>query len=171
MPFEVTIPFWVLALSYWLHLLSTVIWLGGLALMAIVGWPAVRRRLLESEQWAALLRRFTPWANASMVILWVTGFLQMTSDPNYDGFLAVNTLWAQALLVKHIAVVGMMIFGFYVQWRIHPALARLALLEQKRPELAKAEHEQLTLRENRLLRLNLLCAAIVLFFTAVATAI
>ncbi|UCG24978.1 MAG: CopD family protein [Chloroflexota bacterium] len=171
MPFEVTIPFWVLALSYWLHLLSTVIWLGGLALMAIVGWPAVRRHLLESEQWAALLRRFTPWANASMIILWVTGFLQMTSDPNYEGFLAVNTLWAQALLVKHIAVVGMMIFGFYVQWRIHPALARMALLEHKRPELARAEREQLALKENRLLRLNLLCAAIVLFFTAVATAI
>lgn len=171
MPFEVTIPFWALALSYWLHLLSTVIWLGGLALMAIVGWPAVRRHLLESEQWATLLHRFTPWANASMIILWVTGFLQMTADPNYDGFLTVNTLWAQALLVKHIAVLGMMIFGFYVQWRIHPALARLALLEHKRPELAQAEREQLALKENRLLRLNLLCAAIVLFFTALATAI
>ena len=171
MPFEVAIPFWVLALSYWLHLMSTVIWLGGLALMAVVGWPAVRRRLLESEQWATLLRRFTPWANASIVILWVTGFLQMTSDPNYDGFLAVNTLWAQALLVKHITVVGMMVFGFYVQWRIHPALARLALLEKKRPQLARTEREQLASKENRLLRLNLLCAAIVLFFTAVATAI
>ena len=171
MPFEVTIPFWILALSYWLHLLSTVIWLGGMALMAIVGWPAVRRHLLDSEQWAMLLRRFTPWANASLIILWVTGFLQMTSDPNYEGFLAINSLWAQALLVKHIAVVGMMIFGFYVQLRIHPALARLALLELKRPALAQAERKLLTQKENRLLRLNLLCALAVLFFTAVATAI
>lgn len=168
---EITIPFWVLTLSYWVHLLSTVVWLGGLALMAIVGWPAVRRHLLESDQWALLLRRFTPWANASMILLWVTGFLQMTNNPNYEGFLAVNSLWAQALLVKHIAVIGMMVFGFYVQMRIHPALARLALLEQQRPSMAKAEREQLTRRENRLLRLNLVCAAIVLFFTAVATAI
>ncbi|MFN2222237.1 MAG: CopD family protein [Chloroflexota bacterium] len=171
MSFEVTIPFWVLTLSYWLHLLSTVIWLGGLALMAIVGWPAVRRHLLDSEQWALLLRRFTPWANASMILLWVTGFLQMTSDPNYEGFLAVNSLWAQALLVKHIAVLGMMAFGIYVQMRIHPALARLALLEQKRPEMARAEREQLARRENQLLRLNLVCASAVLFCTAVATAI
>jgi uncharacterized membrane protein len=171
MSFEVTIPFWMLTLSYWMHLLATVIWLGGLALMAVVGWPAVRRHLLESDQWALLLRRFTPWANASMILLWVTGFLQMTSDPNYDGFLAVNSLWAQALLFKHIAVLGMMAFGIYAQMRIHPALARVALLEQKRPAMAKAEREQLALRENRLLRLNLVCAAVVLFFTAVATAI
>jgi len=171
MSFEVTIPFWVLTLSYWLHLMSTVVWLGGLALMAIVGWPAVRRHLLESDQWALLLRRFTPWANASLIILWVTGFLQMTSDPNYEGFLAINSLWAQALLVKHIAVIGMMILGFYVQMRIHPALARLALLEQKRPAMAQAEREQLVQKENRLLRLNLVCAVTVLFFTAVATAI
>lgn len=171
MPFEVTIPFWILALSYWLHLLSTVIWLGGMALMAIVGWPAVRRHLLDGEQWVMLLRRFTPWANASLIILWVTGFLQMTADPNYEGFLAVNSLWAQALLVKHVAVIGMMVFGFYVQFRIYPALARLALLEQKRPEEAQAERAQLVQKENRLLRLNLICAAAVLLFTAIATAI
>ncbi len=171
MSFEVTIPFWALTVSYWLHLLSTVIWLGGLSLMAIVGWPAVRRHLLESDQWALLLRRFTPWANGSMILLWVTGFLQMTGDPNYEGFLAVNSLWAQALLIKHIAVLGMMAFGFYVQMRIHPALARLALLEQKRPAMAQAERERLALRENRLLRLNLVFAAAVLFCTAVATAV
>jgi uncharacterized membrane protein len=171
MSFEVTIPFWILTLSYWLHLLSTVVWLGGLTLMAVVGWPAVRRQLLESDQWALLLRRFTPWANGSMIMLWVTGFLQMSGDPNYDGFLAVSSLWAQALLIKHVAVLGMMAFGIYVQMRIHPALARLALLEQKRPAMAQAERQELAQRENRLLRLNLVLAMVVLFCTAVATAI
>jgi uncharacterized membrane protein len=171
MSFEVTIPFWVLTLSYWLHLLSTVVWLGGLTLMAIVGWPAVRRHLLESDQWALLLRRFMPWANGSMVLLWVTGFLQMSGDTHYEGFLAVNSLWAQALLIKHIAVLGMVALGVYVQMRIHPALARLALLEQKRPAMAQAERQQLAKRENRLLRLNLICAAAVLFCTAVITAV
>lgn len=171
MSFEVTIPTWILTASYFVHLLATVVWLGGMTLMAIVGWPAVRRHLLDGQQWAALLRRFTPWANASLVILWITGFLQMTSDPNYEGFLAVNSTWAQALLVKHIFVIGMMILSFYVQWRIHPALSRLALLEQRRPVLAKEERDRLANKENQLLRLNLLCAAVVLLFTAVATAI
>ncbi len=171
MNFEVTIPFWVLTLSYWLHLLSTVVWLGGLALLALIAWPAVRKDMLDAKQWAGLQQRFTPWANISLVILWVTGFLQMSADPNYDGFLAINSLWAQAILIKHFAVAGMMVFGLYLQWQVQPALARLSLLEKKQPELALAEREILVRKENRLVKLSLVCAAAVLFFTALATAI
>lgn len=171
MPFEVTIPFWALTLSYWVHLLATVIWLGGLALMAIVAWPALRSDIIEAHQWVNFQRRFTPWANVSLVLLWITGLLQMSADPNYDGFLSVNSLWAQAILIKHIAVAGMMIFGLYAQWRIHPALARLVLLESKQPTLAARERQQLVKRENWLIVFSLVCAVAVLFFTAIATAI
>lgn len=168
---EITIPFWVLTLSYWFHLLATVVWLGGLVSMAIIAWPTVRQRILNADQWVTVQKRFTPWANASLVILWVTGFLQMTADPNYEGFLAVDSLWAKAILIKHLAVIGMMIFGIYIQWRIQPALARLALLENKHPEQAADKREILTRQEIRLGRLNLICAVAVLFFTAIATAI
>jgi uncharacterized membrane protein len=168
---EPNISFWLLVFSYWLHLLATVIWLGGLALMALVAWPAVGRNLLSREQWATLQQRFTPWANASLVILLITGFLQMTGDTNYTGFLQVDSLWAQAILIKHIAVGGMIAIGGYVQWRVHPALARLALLGEKRPQLAAAERDSLNHQELRLIRLNLVCAAAVLLFTAVATAV
>jgi uncharacterized membrane protein len=171
MKFDVSIPVWTLTLSYWVHMLATVVWLGGLSSMAILAWPAVRKNVMDIDQWVQLQRRFTPVANASLVILWVTGFLQMTADPNYEGFLAVNSLWAQAILVKHIAVLGMMAFGLYIQLRIQPALGRLALLEKKKPEHAAAERERLARQEMRLVRLNLICAAAVLFFTAVATAI
>ena len=168
---DFTVPFWVLTLSYWIHLLATVVWLGGIATMAVIAWPSVRGRILEPEQWAALQKRFTPFANASLVLLWITGFVQMTSDSNYEGFLALNSLWAQAILVKHIAVIGMMVFGIAIQWRIQPALARLAILEGKQPEMANAEREKLRRQEIRLLRINMVFAALVLFFTAVATAI
>ena len=171
MSLELDLPLWVLALSYWIHLLATVTWLGGLLIMAVVAWPAVRNQVMDAGQWSELLRRFTPWANISLILLWVTGFLQMTADPNYEGFLAVNSLWAQAILVKHIAVAGMMVFGLYIQWRVHPELARLAILEKKHPTLAKTERDRLTRQENRLLRLNLVFAVLVLLFTAVATAV
>ena len=163
--------FWILAFSYWIHLLATVVWLGGLALMGLVAWPALQQKTLVSNQWLALQKRWTPWVNGSLVILLVTGFVQMTNDSNYEGFLQVNTLWAQAILIKHVAVLAMIVIGGYVQWRIHPAMARTALLAEKRPELAGAEQEQLLQREIRLLRLNMVCAAAVLFFTAVATAV
>lgn len=163
--------FWLLALSYWIHLLATVVWLGGLALMALVAWPAWRRKTLDANQWLDLQQRFTPYVNGSLMVLLVTGFVQMTNDPNYEGFLRVDTLWAQAILVKHVAVGAMIVIGTYVQLRVHPAMERAALLAEKRPDLAHDEQESLMQRERKLLRLNLLCAVAVLFFTAIATAV
>lgn len=163
--------FWILALSYWIHLLATVIWLGGLALMGLVAWPALQRRTLAANQWFQLQARFLPWANASLVLLLITGFIQMTNDPNYEGFLQVDSLWAQAILVKHVAFAGMVVIAAYVQLRLHPAMERTALLAQKKPEMAAAEQEKLTRQEILFLRLNLICAAAVLLFTAIATAV
>ncbi|MEW5987437.1 MAG: hypothetical protein AB1791_12455 [Chloroflexota bacterium] len=168
---DYAIPFWLLVASYWLHLLATVVWLGGLVVMSLVAWPAVRRRVLTPEVWAELQRRLTPLTNTSLVILLITGFIQMTADPNYEGFLQVRTLWAQAILVKHLAFLGMVGLAAVMQWRIQPALARLSLLAATKPQLAAAEREKLTQRELHLLRWNLLCAAAVLLCTAVATAV
>jgi uncharacterized membrane protein len=165
------IPFWLLVFSYWIHLLATVIWLGGLAIMALVAWPAWQRQTLAANQWAELQQRFLPWVNGSLVILLLTGFLQMTADPNYDGFLAVQSLWAQAMLLKHIAFLGMVVITGYLQMSLYPAMKRQALLAVKRPELAAAEQKQLDQQEVRLLRVNVVCALVVLFFTALATAI
>ncbi len=163
--------FWILVFSYWLHLLATVVWLGGLALMFLVAWPALRQKTLNSNQWLALQKRFLPWANGSLLLLLVTGFVQMTNDPNYAGFLVIDGLWAGAILIKHIAFGGMVVIGIYMQWGLYPALERLRLLGEKRPSLAQPEQDKLSQRELRLLRLNLLCAIAILFFTAVATAI
>ena len=163
--------FWILVIAYWIHLLSTVIWLGGMALMALVAWPALRRQTLQANQWVSLQQRFIPWANASLVLLLVTGFYQMTKDPNYSGFLVIDGIWAGAILVKHIAFAGMVAIGVYVQGWLYPAIHRLQLLAQSRPDDAAAEEMALTEREVRLLRLNLVCAAALLLCTAVATAV
>lgn len=164
-------PFWILTLSYWIHLIATVIWLGGLMVMSLIAWPALKRQTLEQNQWIALQKQLTPWVNGSLVLLLITGFVQMTNDPNYTGFLNIDSLWAGALLIKHLAIFGMMGLAGYSQWVIHPNLARLSLLAQKRPKLALEEQTTLLQQEIQFLRLNLACAVIVLFFTAVATAI
>jgi uncharacterized membrane protein len=163
--------FWLLALSYWIHLLSTIVWLGGMALMAVVAWPALRKGTLADNQWFALQKQFMPWADVSLVLLLFTGFVQMTSDPNYNGFLAVDSVWAWAMLLKHIAFVGMVVITAYVQFVLYPSMDRLSLAAQKRPQLAASEQAKLNQREIRMLRLNLLCAALILLFTAVATAV
>ena len=139
--------------------------------MLLVAWPALRRGTLADNHWLALQKRFMPWANGSLILLLITGFVQMTNDPNYHGFLTIDSLWAGAILVKHLAFGGMVVIGVYVQWVLYPAIDRLKLLGEKRPSLLQSELTTLSQREIRLLRLNLLCAVAVLFCTAVATAV
>ena len=163
--------FWILAISYWIHLLSTVVWLGGMALMGMVALPALRKGTLADNQWFDLQRRFLPWADVGLVLLLFTGFLQMSNGPNYDGFLSVDSVWAWAILLKHIAFVGMVVIMAYVQFVLYPGMERLQLLADKRPSLAEAEQNKLSRREILMLRLNLVCAVLVLLFTAIATAV
>ena len=49
-------PTWVLALSFWLHMVATVVWIGGLALMALVVWPGACAVLGPGPQFAELFR-------------------------------------------------------------------------------------------------------------------
>jgi uncharacterized membrane protein len=163
--------FWILVLSYWIHLLATVIWLGGQALFALVAWPALRQGTLADNQWWQLQKRFLPWVNVSLIILLLTGFIQMTNDENYSGFLVMDTLWPWAILLKHLAFLGMVAITIYLQAVLYPAITRFQLLSQAAAETQSSASAALRQREIRLLRLNLLCAALVLFFTALATAI
>jgi uncharacterized membrane protein len=162
---------WLLAISYWIHLLATVVWIGGITLITLFAWPALQRGTLAANQWWAIQRRFTLWANASLILLLVTGFYQMTNDTNYSGFLQIDSTWAVAILLKHVAYVAMIVVTVYMQAVLHPAMSRLALLAEKQPASATTEGEKLQQREIRLLRINLVCAAIVLLFTAIATAV
>lgn len=163
--------YWLLVLSYWIHLWATVFWLGGLVLFGVIAWPAWRQGTVTANQWLGLQKRFWPWANASLVLLLLTGFVQMTNDANYSGFLTIDSLWAGAMLVKHVAFGGMVGVSGYLQMVLYPAMDRAMLLAEKRPSLAETEQMALRQQEIRLLRLNLLCVGVVLLFTAMATAV
>lgn len=165
-------PAWALALAYTFHLLATVLWVGGLAMLALVVWPAARARLGAGPEagrfLADLQRRFNPLAWFSLAVLGGTGMLQMTANRHYDGFLTINSPWAAALLVKHAAILAMVVCGAATQWWVQPQIARLNLLaERGRPA---PDLERLRRRELWLLRLNLAGALLTLVCTAIATA-
>jgi len=50
-------------------------------------------------------------------------------------------------------------------------MSRATLLAEQKPAIAAAESDKIQKREIRLLRINLICAALVLLFTALATAV
>jgi uncharacterized membrane protein len=164
----------LLALSYFLHLLATVIWLGGLMVLTVLVIPEVRRALDGTPALAGILTRlrtrFVPISNLCLAVLLITGMFQTAGDENYEGLLAFNNAWSVAILLKHVAIVGMIAVGLALQYRIVPALERASLLTE-RGKGDPAEYERLRRRELRLTWLNIAFSVLVLACTAYATAL
>lgn len=164
-------PFWALSLTYWLHMLATVVWIGGLVSLVIIVLP-VAKHTLEPELFAQFLagvqRRLDPLGWLSLSVLLVTGLFQMSASPNYLGFLSISNRWATSILIKHILFLGMIVLSAYMTWGLFPAIRRNALLIAKGSD-AK-EGGDLESREIFLLRLNLLFSVLILGLTALARA-
>ena len=163
-----------LAISLFFHLIATVVWIGGLVVLTVLVWPETRRILADNPGVYSLLsrlrKRFLPLTNLSLAVLIVTGLFQMTADPNYKGVLQFTNDWSRAILLKHIAVGGMVICGVALQFWVAPALERAGLLAE-RHKGDPADWERLHRLEVRLTWLNVILGILVLGFTAWATSI
>ncbi len=168
-------PAWALSLAYWLHMLATIVWIGGLASMSILVIPAARRAL-DTRQYALLLgalqARLEPLGWFSIILLVGTGMLQMSASPNYQGFLEIQNRWAAAILLKHILFFLMLGISAYLTWGLFPKLRRLALQQARGLENPAASEIQSKLlrQENRLVWANLTLGVLVLLLTAIARA-
>lgn len=162
-------PDGALTVIFWLHMLATVVWLGGLAAITGLVVP-LGQRLLPPERLAPFLegvqRRFDPLAWLSLVVLLATGMFQMSSNPNYEGMLAITNRWAVAMLLKHLVFAGMAGVNAAITFGVLPGLRRAALRRQK--GLDAPELEALQGQEARLLQFNLLLGVAVLALTALA---
>lgn len=140
-----------LALSLFVHLTATAIWIGGLLITMILVYPETVRVLQDSPalyQFLSRLRkRFYPISNLSLAALIVTGLFQMTADPSYDGFLTFDNPWSQIMLVKHILIGVMALVGLALQYGVAPALERTSLLLERGKAKADGEAEFRKLRQ------------------------
>jgi uncharacterized membrane protein len=168
-----TVPSWGLSLAYWLHMLATVVWIGSLATLALVVLPAAHKAL-NAQSYADLIgqiqHRMDPLAWFSLVLLAGTGMLQMSANPNYQGFLAIENRWAVAIFVKHILFILMAGISAFMTWGVLPGLRRLALRQARGLEADRSQTLVLLRREVWLLRVNLILGVLVLALTAVARA-
>ena len=160
---------WALALAYWLHMLATVVWIGGLTTLVLLVLPAAQRTL-ESQAFIALLdalqRRLDPLGWFCLILLVGTGLFQMSASPNYQGFLAIDNRWAMAILVKHVLFLVMIAANAYLTWGLLPGMRRMALLLARGKDAPGAVHLQ---RRNLwLLRCNLALSVFILALTALA---
>lgn len=150
-------------------MLATVLWIGGLAALSIIVLPAASKKL-DPEAYVELLsgmqKRIDPVGWFSVIVLLASGMLQMSANPNYEGFLSIQGLWAGSILIKHIVFGLMVLISGYITWGLLPALRRSALLKTSGKEAPN--HENLRYREIFLLRLNLILGVVVLLLTAIA---
>jgi uncharacterized membrane protein len=162
------IPPWALQVSFWLHMLATVVWIGGLASLAIFVLPTMRRALKPDDfsKWlTALNRRLDPIGWLSLGVLTFTGLIQMDANPNYVGLLAISNPWSQAIFFKHIVFFAMIVISGYMTWSIAPKLQRAALLRAQGKDSPSDRPQE---RLQQLIVLNLLLGLLVLVFTAIA---
>lgn len=102
----------LISLSYWLHAMATVVFIGHFVLLAVIYLPV----LAQSGNGSALSeisKRSRSWMYASLIIFMVTGIYLMIVDPNYRGVGNFGNLWAIMMLIKHILIIVMIGMGFF----------------------------------------------------------
>ena len=164
-------PAWALALTFWLHLLATVTWVGSLAGISFLVLPAMQRSLDPETQLVfieAMQKRLEPIAWFSMSLLLATGLFQMSVNPHYDGFLSTSTQWSLAILSKHLLGILMVVVSAIQTWEVIPAIRR-AIVKSKKMNNTE-ELNTLRRREILLLRMNFGLSVLILLATAFARA-
>ena len=159
---------WILAIIYWLHMLATVTWIGSLAAINILILPASHRTLKLVDQLSfisAMQKRLEPLAWFCMGLLLVTGLIQLSTSPHYDGFLSLSTQWSLAILIKHGFAAVMVVVSAIQTWEVLPAIHRILL---KKEMAAEEDLTRLQKKELLLLRINLLLSALILGAAALA---
>jgi uncharacterized membrane protein len=167
-----TSPFFI-SLSFFFHLVATVAWIGGLVTLAVIVQPVLNHVVTDARERArlneAVFKRFQPIANLSLIVLILTGMVQMSTNRFYKGFLQFDNAWAQAILLKHLVIIGMVALAALITFSVQPALRRNALLVAN-GVADEAESARLQRQQIRLTRINLVLSVLVLFFTAIASA-
>lgn len=158
-----------LGLVYALHMLATVIWIGGLLYQSLFLLPEVQR-IKEPELSHALLERlrtrFQPIAWLSLTVLIGTGLIQMAANANYEGLLAIQNTWSIAILLKHIAIALMALIAAYQSFIHFPRLTRALLLRMKSENSLEESSRERT--DLGLHRANIIFSILVLLLTAIA---
>ena len=124
----------LIALSFWLHSLATVILIGHYLLLAVIYLPAMKSSALDVSGpiLSQISKQSRSWMYASLLIFTVTGIYLTFADPNYLGVGDFGNFWSIMMLVKHMLIVGMIGAGFFFNaiLRVGPMLSSNSGAEQ-----------------------------------------
>src|SRR4030065_2730983 len=105
----------ILAVSFWLHLVATVTWIGGIVFILFIAIPTAKQVLgaEAGKLMGEISKRFTPIANYNIILLIVTGVVLTAVNKQFSGIGNFGNSWFLGLIVKHVLVLGMVAVHFY----------------------------------------------------------
>jgi len=150
----------ILALCYWLHLIATVVWIGGIFFILFITIPSAKQVLgaEAGKLMGEISKRFTPIANYSIILLVATGVVLTAVSKQFSGIGNLGNNWSLGLIGKHVFVFGMVAIHFYRGLVLAPKIARTE------PASEKVFLQKLSLN---LVKVNLCLGLIVLLFSGI----
>jgi len=123
----------ILITIYWLHLIATVVWIGGITFILFIAMPS-SKQVLGSEAgklMGEISKRFTPIANYSIIFLVISGIALTGLNKQFSGVGIFKNNWNLTLTVKHILVLGMVAVHFYRGLVLTPKIVRTESTAEK----------------------------------------
>lgn len=160
---------WVLALNHFIHVMGTVVWIGGILMTLLVILPSSKAALesapMVGKLMKAVAKRFTPLANISILMLIATGIILFYHDKNYTSFLDLKNRWNVVIALKHFFVATMIVIHFYRGLILNPKIEKFSSQpnEKQSSRLKKISLD--------LVKVNFALGIIVLLLTAVSISI
>lgn len=119
--------------SAWLHLISTVIWIGGIIFILFVAIPSSKQALGPDagKLMGEISKRFTPLANYSILLLLITGIALTFLKGYFFGFHFFEGYHSLTLSLKYILACVMIAIHFYRGMVLAPNIGRTESPDKK----------------------------------------
>jgi len=151
----------LLTVTMWVHLLSAVVWIGGIFFILYVALPVVGKILDQPAKiMGPLSKRFVPLANISISLIIASGIIMTINSHEFADLASLSVLRTQSFFIKILLVVIMTSIHFYRGLVLTPGISRLMSKEGDPGKVKKLQSLSLNL-----VKINLLLGITVLLLT------
>lgn len=148
----------LLIIFTWVHLLSAVVWVGGIFFILFVVLPVAKKTLEQPGKLiGAIGIKFVPLANTSILLIIMSGIFMGLSSHSFPGIVSLDSLWSQTLLIKVLIALTMASIHLYRGLVLTPTITKLTAESGHSGQIGKLQKLSLNLvRTNLILGLTVL---------------
>ena len=137
----------ILTAANWLHLVATVVWIGGMATNILNLLPSMRETLeppVMGKLMGAVMKRFRKMIYFSIATLVVTGVVINLFHESSQEIMPMENLWNLVILIKLVVTTVLIFIAVYAFESLAPKMGKLAA-KGPSPELARLQKFQIKL--------------------------